>query len=97
MISVENFTVISGHVYKMGNDEILRRYVPEFERRQILAEAHGGVAGRHYVGHATTQKILRVGLWWPTLHQVSKAYCRACNMCQWTGKPSRRDEISLKT
>lgn len=26
----------------MGNDEILRRYVPEFEQGQILAEAHGG-------------------------------------------------------
>ena len=58
----------------MGNDEILRRYVPEFERGQILAEAHGGVAGEHYVGYATAQKILRAGLWWPTLYQDSKAY-----------------------
>jgi len=34
----------------MGIDEILRRYVPKFERTSILAEAHGGVAGGHYVG-----------------------------------------------
>ena len=26
----------------MGNDEVLHRYVSEFERGQILAEAHGG-------------------------------------------------------
>eukprot|EP00253_Pinus_taeda_P024565 PITA_24565 len=37
------FSVIAGHLYKMGNDEILRRYVPEFERSQILAEAHGSL------------------------------------------------------
>eukprot|EP00253_Pinus_taeda_P028372 PITA_28372 len=89
------FSIITEHLYKMGNDEILQRHVPEFERGQILAEAHGGPAGGHYVGHATTQNILRAGLWWPTLHQDSKAYCRACDICRRTGKPSRRDEMPL--
>lgn len=32
-------------------------------------EAHGGVVGGNYVGKATAQKILRVGLWWPTVHK----------------------------
>eukprot|EP00253_Pinus_taeda_P003223 PITA_03223 len=71
-------------------------YVPEFERGKILTKAHGGVVGGYYVGCATTQKILHVGLWWPTLHQDSKAYCRACNVCQWMGKSSWRDEMLLK-
>lgn len=79
----------------MGNDEILQRYVPEFEREKILAEAHGGAARGNYAGRATTQKILLVGLWWPTLHQDLKAYYRACDICQQTGKPSRRDEMPL--
>jgi len=35
--------VIAGHLYKMGNDKILRKYVLEFERGQILAKAHGGL------------------------------------------------------
>lgn len=30
-----------------------------------------------------------------TLHKDSKAYCRACDACQRTNKPSRRDELSL--
>jgi len=80
----------------MGNDEILHRYVPEFERGQVLAEAHGGVAGGHYVDRATTEKILHARLWWPTLHQDLKAYYRACDICQRIGKPLRRDEMSLK-
>lgn len=33
VIRVVDFTVIVGHLYKMGNDEILRRYVPKFKHR----------------------------------------------------------------
>ena len=51
MIRTTDFIVIAGHLYKMGNDEILRRYVSEFEHGQILAEAREGVASEHYVGH----------------------------------------------
>ena len=61
----------------MGNDKILQRYVAEFEQSQILVEAHGGDAGGHYVGRVTAQNILRAGLWWPNLHQDSKAHCKA--------------------
>ena len=42
----------------MGLDEILRRYVPNFERRSILMEAHGGATRGHYAGKETTQKVL---------------------------------------
>jgi len=90
------FTVITIHLYRMGHDEILRRYVPEFEREQILAKAHGGVVGRHYVSCAIAQKVLHTGLWWPTLHQDSKAYCWAYDVCQRMGKLSRRDEMPLQ-
>jgi len=79
----------------MGTDEILRRYVPEFERSKILMDAHGGVTGGHYPGREIAQKILPTGLWWPTLHQDSKAYCRVCDVCQRIGRPSRSDEMPL--
>ena len=81
VVCVVDFSVIVGHLYKMGLDEILQRYVPEFESSSILAGAHGGAAGGHYVGKAIAQKVLRVGLWWSTLHKDSKAYCRACDAC----------------
>eukprot|EP00253_Pinus_taeda_P004038 PITA_04038 len=61
----------------------------------ILVEAHGEVVGGHYAGKETSQNILRLGLWWPTLHKDSKAYCRACNACQRTSGPLQRDEIPL--
>jgi len=59
---VAKLSVIEGHLYKMGLDEILRCYVPEFERSSILIEFHGGATGGHYAGKETMQKILHAGL-----------------------------------
>jgi hypothetical protein len=60
-----------------------------------LEEVRDGIAGGHYAGKATTQNILCVGLWWPTLHKDAKEYCQTCDVCQRVGKPSRHDEIPL--
>lgn len=95
MVHARYFSVIVGHLYKMGNDEVLRRYVPKFEQIIILVDSHGGVAGGHYAGRETAQKILRVGLWCPTLHQDSKSYCKACDVCQIIIRSSWRDEMPL--
>jgi transposase InsO family protein len=79
----------------MGPEEIPRRCFMEAERPLILTEAHEGIAGGHYAGKATAQKVLQAGLWWPTLHRDPKDYYRACDVCERVGKPSRRDEMSL--
>ncbi|KAH9291630.1 hypothetical protein KI387_043188, partial [Taxus chinensis] len=62
----------------------------------IMEEAHGGIAGGHYAGDATTCKILLIGLWWETLYKDCKAYCKACDHCQCIGKPGKRDEMPLR-
>jgi hypothetical protein len=80
----------------MGADSILQRYVLEHEIPRVLAEAHEEIVGGHYAGKATTQKVLRVGLWWPTIHRDSKEYCQTCDVCQRVGKPNRRDEMPLQ-
>jgi hypothetical protein len=67
----------------------------ETERSLILVESHEGIAGGYYTGKVTAQKVLRVGLWWPTLHRDAKDYARACDVCQRVGKPYQRDEIPL--
>jgi hypothetical protein len=57
---------------KMVADNILRRCVLEHERPMILEEAHEGITGGHYAGKDTAHKLLRTGLWWPTIHRDSK-------------------------
>jgi hypothetical protein len=95
VVRAADFSLITGQLYKMGPDEILRRCVMEAERPLILTEAHEGIAGGHYKGKETEHMVLRASLWWPTLHIDSKDYYRACDACQRVGKPSRRDEMPL--
>jgi len=53
VVQYTNFSLITGQLYKMGLDEILSRYVLQYERHSILAEAHGGVTRGHCVGKPT--------------------------------------------
>lgn len=71
----------------MGIDQIMRRYILEFECSSILAKAHGGVEGGHYTGRVTMQKTFHTRLWWITMHKDYKAYSKACDACQRIRKP----------
>ncbi|KAH9302479.1 hypothetical protein KI387_014062, partial [Taxus chinensis] len=42
------YMLISGDLYNLGRDEVLRKCVLEHERLAIMEEAHGGSAGGHY-------------------------------------------------
>jgi hypothetical protein len=95
VVKVVDYQLIAGSLYKLGADGILRRCVVEHERPTILAEAHDGIAGGHYAGKSIVQKILCVGLWWPTLHRDAKEYYQTCDVCQRVRNPSRRDEMPL--
>jgi hypothetical protein len=53
VVHASDFTLIGGQLYKLGLDEILRRYVLEHERRRILEEAHARIVGGPYAGKAT--------------------------------------------
>jgi hypothetical protein len=81
----------------MGTNRILRRCVLEHERPRILVEAREVIVGGHYAEKDTTQKVLCMGLWWPTIHKYAKEYCQKCDVCQRVGKPNRRDEMPLIT
>jgi hypothetical protein len=69
--------------------------VLEHEIPRVLVEAHERIAGKHYAGKYTAQKVLHTGLWWSTIHRESKEYVQRCDVCQRVGKPNRRDEIPL--
>ena len=61
VVRVIDYTLIVGHLYKLGTDEILRRCVFNHERHWVMSEAHTGVVGGHYAGKETMCKILQAG------------------------------------
>ena len=96
MVRDADYQLIVGHLYKLGEDNILRICVIKHERSIIIAEAHEGIVGGHYTGKTTAHKVLHVGLWWPTIHKNSKEYCQKCDVFQSIENPSRRDEMPLR-
>ena len=95
VVKVSDFQVITGKLYKLGPDEILRWCILPHEQGSILEEAHAGIAGGHYGGRATARKVLRAGLWWPMLHNDAADYANSYDVFQRVSKPSRRDEMPL--
>jgi hypothetical protein len=48
VVRVGDYQLIASHLYKLGEDNILRRCVMEHERPIILAESHEGIFGGNY-------------------------------------------------
>ena len=73
----------------------MRRCILPHEQGPILEDAHVGIVRGNYGGLTTAWKVLRIGLWCPTLHNDATEYVRCCNVCQHDSKPSQRDEMPL--
>jgi hypothetical protein len=95
VVRTADYQLIVGQLYKLGLDNILKRYALNHERQDILWEFHSGVARGHVGGNATAKKVLQDGLWWATLFKDDKEYARSCDTYQRVGKPSHKDELAL--
>ena len=74
VVKSRDFQLIVGQLYKMGPDEIMRRYVLLYQREILLAEEHDRITRGHYVVHAIARKILQDGLWCPKMHDDAADY-----------------------
>jgi hypothetical protein len=92
-----DYQLITGRLYKMGTDRILRRCVLEHEWPRVLEDSHEGIVGEHYVGKATSHKVLCIILWWPTVHKDAKEYFQNNDVFHRARKTNRRGEIPLRT
>ena len=54
-------------LFKRGVDQVIRRFVPEKEKAEILRKCHSAQYGGHLAGLKATQKILQCGFYWLTL------------------------------
>lgn len=95
MTRAANYQLIVGQLYKLGMDGILQKCVLDHERQEILHESHEGVVGEQCARKEMNKKVLRMGLWWPSLFHDVPHYCQACDVCQRIGNPSRRIEMPV--
>jgi hypothetical protein len=77
-----HYLIVGDTLYHHGIDTILRRCLIHAEAECILNEYHLGACGGHLSGMATTQKILRVGYFWPSIFKDCIEAVKKCPPCQ---------------
>ena len=81
------------YLWKISDDKIFRRCIPDNEVKPILESCHSGPCGGHFGIERTKRKVLDSGFWWPMLHKDVGDYCKACDRCQRVGNISGKDEM----
>ena len=74
--------MIDGVLFRQNYDKVLLRCLEKDDAKHILTELHDGLAGGHFSGETTTQKVLREGYYWPSLLRDAHAHAHKCQICQ---------------
>lgn len=89
------FSWIADYFFYTGPDQVMRRYVREDEKYDILHACHDESCGGHFSTKRTTLKILNTRYYWPTLYKDATQYTRKCDRCQSMGRPTKSNEMPL--
>ncbi|KAA0053418.1 hypothetical protein E5676_scaffold637G00800 [Cucumis melo var. makuwa] len=68
-----------------GQDQILRRCVPEYETIEIFTKCHEASYREHFARQKTAAKVWQSRYFWPTLFQDARNFVVKCDWCQRTG------------
>lgn len=76
------YVLVNGELYQKGFTVPWLKCVDQDKGMEALQEAHAGQAGAHEGAQALTGKVLRIGIYWPTMHQDALGLTRKCDECQ---------------
>ncbi|KAI3708563.1 hypothetical protein L2E82_37811 [Cichorium intybus] len=72
-------------LFKVGEDQIIRRCVPDEEIGEIMDHCHASACGGHFSMKKTGYKILESGFYWPTIFKDAHKMVKECLNCQQLG------------
>ncbi|GKC88053.1 reverse transcriptase domain-containing protein, partial [Tanacetum coccineum] len=81
------------YLFKICEDQVIRRCVYSQEAVDILTACHNGPTGGHYGANYTGKKFFDLGFYWPTIYRDAHDLVTHCDACQHQGKISQRDEM----
>ncbi|GKB23857.1 reverse transcriptase domain-containing protein [Tanacetum coccineum] len=76
------FSIINGTLYKKSFLEPWLRCVGPLQANYVLREIHEGSCSMHAGTRSVVAKALRIGYYWPTMHEDARKRIRACQDCQ---------------
>ena len=78
----KNYLIVDNTLYHHGVDSILCHCLTHDEAEVVINDYHGGACGGHLSGLSTTQKILRVGYFWPSIFKYCVNVVKKCHPCR---------------
>ncbi|GJW03532.1 reverse transcriptase domain-containing protein [Tanacetum coccineum] len=78
----QRFAIINGILYKKSFLGPWLRCVGPSQANYVLREIHEGSCSMHAGTRSVVTKALRIGYYWPTMHEDARALIRACQECQ---------------
>lgn len=95
MFKARNYCEINGKLYRRSLLEPLLRCLGPDESDLAIIEVHSGICGDHLGGKNLAFKIMRQGLFWPTMRRDCEDYVKKCRSCQVHGQVSHRPTTSM--
>jgi len=81
-LKAAKFCILNSALYWKDLGGILLNCLVEEEANKVMEDFHGGECGGHLFWKSTTNKILRVGYYWPTLFADVYKMVKRCHKCQ---------------
>ena len=81
-LKATKYCIIEQQLYWKDSSGLLLKCLDEDESQRVMTEMHKGACGGHLYWKSTTNKILRVGYYWPTLFTDVYQKVRTCLECQ---------------
>ncbi|KAI3751565.1 hypothetical protein L2E82_22654 [Cichorium intybus] len=94
-LPAEGFIWDDPDLFKVGDDQIIRRCVPDSEINDVLEHCHASACGGHFSGKKMGYKVLESGLCWPTIFRDAHKTSKECLNSQQLGNISKRDQMPL--
>jgi hypothetical protein len=82
MAMVKYFFWDNPYLFKYCPNQIIRRYIPEHDKSNVISFCHDHACGGHFSTKKITAKILNCGFYRPTTFRDAHTYCVSCERCQ---------------
>nr|CAH67397.1 H0115B09.9 [Oryza sativa] len=90
------YKVIEGQLYKSGVTAPLLKCVTREEGMRMVVEIHEGLSGAHQAPRSVASKVIRQGVYWPTIIKDKEKYIKTCKACQKFGATSKAPPRELQ-
>jgi ribonuclease HI len=95
-LTSKKYKVVEGQLYKSGVTAPLLKCVTREDGMKMVVEIHEGLCGAHQAPRSVASKVIRQGIYWPTIMKDTEKYIKTCKACQKFGPMTKAPPKELQ-